>query len=251
MELSYEVYGLLLTVSLITGFIDSISGGGGLIILPTLILLGFSPAEALATNKLQAIFGKLSAVIYYRRQGMLNIPSMKLPLFTSFICAALGALVIQHIQTDLLSKYILWLIGAAAIYFLFSPKVGDFDKQQRMNVVIFAMLITSIVGFYDGFFGPASGSFFALSFVSLLGYNLSKATAYTRLLLLSTNAASLCVFILGGNVVWRVGLYMAIGQWIGARYGSEAVMLKGSKLIKPMLVSVCFLLILKMAIFND
>lgn len=251
MELSYEVYGLLFTVSLITGFIDSISGGGGLITLPVLILLGFLPAEALATNKLQAIFGKLSAVMYYRRQGMLNLPSMKLPLLTSFVGAALGALAVHHIKADFLLKYIPWVIGAAAFYFLFSPKVGDIDKQQRMNLGMFAVLITSTVGFYDGFFGPASGSLFALSFVSLLGYNLSRATAYTRLLLFSTNAASLGVFVLGGNVVWRVGLCMAIGQWIGARYGSEAVMIKGSKLVKPMLVSVCFLLILKMAIFND
>ena len=182
---------------------------------------------------------------------MLNLSSMKLPMLTSFVGAVLGALTIQHIQAEFLSKYIPWGIGAAAVYFLFSPTVGDLDKQQRVNIVVFAMLVTSIVGFYDGFFGPASGSFFALSFVSLLGYNLSRATAYTRLLLLSTNAAALGVFVLGGNVVWRVGLCMAIGQWIGARYGSEAVMLKGSKLIKPMLVSVCFLLILKMAIFND
>ena len=188
MELSYDVYAILFTVSLIAGFVDSISGGGGLIILPTLMLSGFLPAEALATNKLQGIFGKLSAVRYYRQQGVLNIPSMKLPLLTSFVGAA-----------DFLIKYIPWLIGAVAIYFLFSPRIGDLDKQQRMQIGLFAALITSIVGFYDGFFGPASGSLFALGFVSLLGYNLSKATAYTRLLLLATNAASLSVFILGGK----------------------------------------------------
>lgn len=246
MELANEVYAILFVISLLAGFIDSISGGGGLIILPSLMLFGFLPAEALATNKLQAIFGKLSAVIYYRQQGMLNIPAMKLPLITSFVGAALGALVIQNIQADFLIKYIPWLIGAVAIYFLFSPRVGDFDKQQRIQIGMFAALVTSIVGFYDGFLGPASGSLFALGFVSLLGYNLAKATAHTRLLLLAANSASLSVFILGGNVVWRVGLCMAIGQWVGARYGSKAVMLKGSKLVKPMLVSVCFLLIFKM-----
>ena len=251
MDLSYEIYGLLFTTSLIAGFVDSISGGGGLIVLPTLILSGFLPVEALATSKLQGIFGKLSAVMYYRRQGVLDIPSMKLPLLSSFAGAALGALVIQHIHADFLIKYIPWLIGAVALYFLFSPRIGDLDKQQRMQIGLFAALITSIVGFYDGFFGPASGSLFALGFVSLLGYNLSKATAHTRLLLLATNTASLTVFILGGNVVWRVGLCMAIGQWIGARYGSEAVMLKGSKLVKPMSVTVCFLLILKMVLFNN
>ena len=182
---------------------------------------------------------------------MLNIPSMKLPLLASFIGAAIGALAIQQIQSDFLTKHIPWLIGAVAIYFLFSPRIGDLDKQQRIKIGAFAILIATTLGFYDGFFGPASGSLFALSFVSLLGYNLSKATAYTRLLLLATNSASLIVFIWGGNVVWRVGLCMAIGQWVGARYGSQAVMLKGSKLVKPMLVSVCFLLIIKMVILNQ
>jgi uncharacterized membrane protein YfcA len=171
---------------------------------------------------------------------------MKLPLLTSFIGAAVGALVIQNIQADFLTKCIPWLIGAVAIYFLFSPRIGDSDRRQRLHIGLFAALVTSIIGFYDGFFGPASGSLFILSFVSLLGYNLPKATAHTRLLLLATNSASLIIFIAGGSVIWRVGLCMAVGQWIGARYGSKAVMLKGSKLIKPMLVTVCFILIFKM-----
>ncbi|MCK5667405.1 MAG: TSUP family transporter, partial [Thiotrichaceae bacterium] len=174
MELSYEIIGILFTVALLAGFVDSISGGGLLIILPALMLSGFLPAEALATNKLQAIFGKLSAVVYYRRQGMLNVPSMKLPLLASFIGAAIGALVIQHIQSEFLTKHIPWLIGAVAIYFLFSPRIGDLDKQQRIQIGAFALLVATSLGFYDGFFGPASGSLFALSFVSLLGYNLSK-----------------------------------------------------------------------------
>lgn len=250
MELTYEIFAILFAVALLAGFVDSISGGGGLIVIPTLMLAGFLPAEALATNKLQAIFGKLSAVMYYRRQGMLNIPSMKRPLLASFVGAAVGAFVIQHIQSEFLTRHIPWLIGAVAIYFLFSPRIGDLDNQQRIHMGAFAALIATTLGFYDGFFGPASGSFFALSFVSLLGYNLSKATAYTRLLLLATNSASLIVFIWGGNVVWRVGLCMAIGQWVGARYGSQAVMLQGSKLVKPMLISVCFLLLVKMVILN-
>ena len=106
MELSLDIFGLLFTVALLAGFVDSISGGGGLIILPAPMLSGFLPAEALATNKLQAIFGKLSAVIYYRRQGMLNIPAMKLPLLAAFLGAAVGALVIQHIQSEFLTKNI-------------------------------------------------------------------------------------------------------------------------------------------------
>jgi len=246
MEFSLDIYSILFAVSLLAGFIDSISGGGGLIIIPTLILFGLLPAEAIATNKLQGFFGKLSAVRYYRRQGMLNIPSMKIPLLTSFVGAVFGAVLVQHIPAEILTKYIPWLIGAVAIYFIFSPHIGDFDSKQRIHVVLFAAFITSILGFYDGFFGPASGSLFALSFVTFLGFNLSKATAYTRLMLLFTNAASLGAFALGGKVVWSAGLCMSVGQWIGARYGSAAVMRNGSKLVKPMLITICFILIIKM-----
>lgn len=250
MELSYEIYGSLFSVSLFAGFVDSICGGGGLIVLPALLLTGLLPAEAVATNKLQGIFGKLSAVLYYKDLGVLNIPTMKLPLLTSFIGASLGALAIQSIRPELLVNLIPWLVGIVAVYFIFSPRIGDLDTQQRMCVVVFALTITIFIGFYDGFLGPGSGCLFVLSFVSLLGYNLSKATAYTRLLLLATNLASLGIFILGGNIVWRVGLCMAIGQWIGARIGSRTVMLKGSQLIRPMLVSVCLLLIVKMVFFG-
>jgi hypothetical protein len=250
LELSYDIYAILFTVALLTGFFDSISGGGGLVIIPTLLLCGFLPTQAIATNKLQGIFGKLSAVVYYRRQGMLNITSMKWPMLSAFIGAATGAVVIQYTQSEFLTKLIPWLIGVVALYFLFSPSIGDLDKQQRIHISLFAILVATLLGFYDGFFGPASGSIFALCFVTLLGYNLSKATAYTRLLLLTTNAASLIIFIGGDNVMWRVGLCMAVGQWIGARYGSQAVMLKGSRLVKPMLVSVCLLLVFKI-VFLD
>ena len=201
MEFSFEIYGLLFAVSLFAGFIDSISGGGGLIIIPTLVLLGLPPAESIATNKLQGVFGKLSAVRYYRQQGMLTPSLLKLPLLTAFIGAALGAILIQQVPADIMTNYIPWLIGIVAVYFALSPRVSDVDSKQRIHVVLFALFVTSTIGFYDGFFGPASGALFALGFVSLLGYNLSKATAYTRLMLLFTNIASLGIFVLGGKAV--------------------------------------------------
>lgn len=251
MDLPYEIYGSLFSVALIAGFVDSICGGGGLIVLPTLLLTGFLPAEAFATNKLQGFFGKLSAVLYYRRLGVLSVSTMKLPLLASFIAAALGAFAIQSIQPEILMKLTPWLIGAVAVYFIFSPRIGDIDQHQRICIIVFALTVAIFLGFYDGFWGPGSGSLFALSFVFFLGYNLSKATAHTRLLLLATNLASLGVFISGGNVVWRVGLCMAVGQWIGAKFGSRAVILKGAKLVRPMLVSVCLLLIFKMVFSGD
>ena len=127
------------------------------------------------------------------------------------------------------------LIGFA-LYFIFSPHIGDEDRQQRMSFFLFSLLVGLVVGFYDGFFGPGTGSFLAISFVALAGFNLAKATAYSKLLNFTSNIASLIFFMLGGKILWQVGLIMGVGQFIGARLGSKMVVSKGSKIIRPLLV---------------
>lgn len=251
MEASVDLLALLFLVALVAGFVDSITGGGGLIAVPVLMMAGLSPAQALGTNKLQGMFGKMSAVRYFWQHKMLDIYAMKWLILTVFIAAMLGAVVIQQVSAQFLQHYIPWLVGALALYLVFSPHIGDIDRRQRITLGLFTVLVVTTLGFYDGFFGPASGSFFAIVFVALLGYNLKKATAQTKVLLLVANVASLGVFITGGSVIWKIGLCMAIGQWIGARYGSHMVFHKGSKIIKPMLVSVCCLMVFKMVWFNQ
>lgn len=251
MEASMDLFALLFLVALLAGFIDSISGGGGLIALPVLMMAGLTPAQALATNKLQGVFGKLSSVRYFWQQNMLDIRAMKWLILAAFIGAAIGALVVVNSDTEMLQQYIPWLVGAIALYLLFSPHLGDIDRRQRISLGLFTAVVATLLGFYDGFFGPASGSFFAVCFVALLGYNLTKATAQTKVLLLVANIASLGVFIVGGSVMWQIGLCMAVGQWIGARYGSEMVYSQGSKIIKPMLLSTCGVVMFKMVWFGQ
>jgi uncharacterized membrane protein YfcA len=245
MDASVDLLALLFIVALIAGFVDSISGGGGLISLPVLMMAGLSPAQALGTNKLQGMFGKMSSVRYFWQRNMLDIRAMKWLVLLSFVGAAIGAVVVQQVSAEFLYQYIPWLAGAIALYLIFSPHIGDIDRRKRISLGLFTVVVVSTLSFYDGFFGPASGSFFAIAFVALLGYNLTKATAQTKLLLLVANIASLGMFIGGGSVMWRIGLCMAAGQWIGAHYGSEMVCRKGGKIIKPMLVSICCLLVFK------
>ncbi len=251
MELNLDLLTLLFLAALIAGFIDSISGAGGLIVLPVLMMAGLSPAQALATNKLQGVFGKLSAVNYFWRHKMLNITAMKWLILASFIGAGIGAYVIQHVNSESLQQYIPWLVGIIALYLLFSPNIGDIDRRQRIKLGALTLVAVAVLSFYDGFFGPASGSFFAIFFVALLGYNLTKATAQTKVLLLVANISSLGVFIVGGSVMWRIGLVMAIGQWIGAHYGSRMVFHNGSKIIKPMLLSTCGVVMFKLVWFGQ
>jgi uncharacterized membrane protein YfcA len=111
---------------------------------------------------------------------------------------------------------------------------------------MFAFIIGTSIGFYDGFFGPGTGSFFAIAFVALAGFGLAKATAHTKLLNFTSNFASLLFFALGGHVLWSVGLAMAIGQYLGARLGSRMVVSHGVRLIRPLLVGISLVISLRL-----
>ena len=119
---------------------------------------------------------------------------------------------------------------------MFSPRVSDLDSRERLGQAAFALAVGTSVGFYDGFFGPGAGTFFAMGYVALLGYNLRRATAHTKLLNFTSNLAALLFFLPGGHVVWSYGLVMAAGQLVGAWLGSHLVLRHGTRLIRPLLV---------------
>lgn len=242
MELDLLTLGALALVALVAGFIDAIAGGGGLVTLPALLATGMPPTMALATNKLQSSFGSFSATFYYWRRGLLDWTSMRWAVVCTFIGSMLGTLLVQRIDAAVLQQVLPFLLAAFALYFVCSPRVGDQDRHRRLGVVPFALLVGTGVGFYDGFFGPGTGSFFALGFIALAGFSMARATAHTKLLNFTSNFASLLFFILGGQVVWVVGLAMAGGQFLGARLGSRVVVNQGTRIIKPMLVTVSLLM---------
>jgi len=249
--LSPEVFLFLLTVAAAAGFIDAIAGGGGLLVLPILLWAGLTPAQALATNKLQAVFGSFSATVRFIRQGTIDLHLMFRAIIFAFAGSACGTICIQLIDSAALEKLIPILLISFTIYFLFSPRVGDEDVKPRISLNLFSFTIAFIIGFYDGFFGPGTGSFFAMAFVMLLGYNLIKATAHAKLLNFTSNLAALIFFILGGQVVWKVGLIMAIGQFIGGYMGAHMVLRHGTVLIRPLLAMISLSITLKLLLFND
>lgn len=123
---------------------------------------------------------------------------------------------------------------AIGLYSLLMPTLGEEDRQRRLYGLPFALIAGGCVGFYDGFFGPGAGSFYALAFVTLCGYNLAKSTAHAKVLNATSNLSGLLLFIIGGKVVWGTGLVMMEGQFCGARL----VLSKGHRLIRPMIVIV-------------
>ena len=246
MELGFDVIAILFGVATVAGFIDAIAGGGGLLTIPALLSTGLPPAIALGTNKLQACGGSFSASLYFVRKKAVDLKQVALLILLTFIGATLGTIVVQNIDVNALKIGLPFLIFAIGIYFLFSPNIGDQDRKQRISYSLFGFTAGMVLGFYDGVFGPAVGSFYTLAFVLLLGFNLTKAVAHAKVLNFTSNLASLLFFILGGAVLWKIGFIMLIGQFIGATLGARMVVTKGKKLIRPMLVTISFIMVAKM-----
>jgi uncharacterized membrane protein YfcA len=237
---------LLFILALAAGLVDAIAGGGGLITLPALLWAGLGPLEALATNKAQGVFGTAAASANFLRQGLIDLRPAALAFSCAFVGAASGVLFIRHIGGDLPPWLIPALLIAFSLYFLISPRVSDLDARQRLSQSAFAFLVALPIGFYDGFFGPGTGSFLAMGYVALLGYNLSRATAHAKLLNFASNLAALLFFIPSGHVLWRYGLLMAAGQSLGAWLGSHLVIRHGTRLIRPALVTASLAISLKL-----
>ncbi|EOS96171.1 sulfite exporter TauE/SafE family protein [Erwinia tracheiphila] len=235
---SPAVAGLLFFVAVFAAFIDSIAGGGGLLTVPALLSAGLSPAQALATNKLQSVGGSFSASLYFVRRKAVNLREQRLNILLAFVGSVTGAMLIQHIQPGLLRQVLPLLIISIGLYFLLMPKVGEEDRHHRLHGLPFALVAGGCVGFYDGFFGPGAGSFYALAFVTLCGYNLAKSTAHAKVLNFSSNLGGLLFFMFGGKVVWGIGLIMLIGAMCGARLGARMVLSRGQTLIRPVVVTV-------------
>ncbi len=228
----------LFVAAMIAGWIDSIAGGGGLITLPALLAAGLPPHLALGTNKFQSSFGSFTATMNHYRRGIINIREAVWGVICTAVGAAAGAYVVQILDSRLLEKVIPFLLLAILVYFIFSPRLGDRDTTQRVQARLFYVAVGLGLGFYDGFFGPGTGSFWTFLFVSLIGLNLLKATGYTKLMNFTSNIVSLVAFAIGGNIMFTVGIVMAVGQTLGAYVGSHMAISRGAKFIRPVFVVV-------------
>ncbi|MGF1757007.1 TSUP family transporter [Photobacterium sagamiensis] len=248
MDLSVEIITILFVVAALAGFIDAIAGGGGLLTVPVLLSVGLSPAQALATNKLQGSFGSFSATLYFIRNGVVKLSEMRNGIICTFIGAALGAVLVQRIDASVLTAIIPLLLLGISFYFLLAPKSIVEPGESKLSENMFALTVGTSIGFYDGFFGPGAGSLFTICFVAIAKRGIIEATAKTKVLNFTSNIAALLFFIIGGLPVWEVGLLMAAGQFIGARSGAKIVVTKGQKLIRPMVVIVSMTMAIKLLV---
>ncbi len=246
--MEFEITTLLAlgAIACVAGFVDSIAGGGGLLVLPSLLLSGLDPIAALATNKLQGTFGTASATLTFWKKGLLHPREHKAEIAMVFIGAALGVFAVAYVPTQGLQAVMPILLIAVAVYFAFSPKLSVDRSKPKLFSAAFGFVLAPIIGFYDGIFGPGTGSFFMLALVSLFGVGLIEATGRTKLLNLTSNVASLLMFAIGGKIFWTLGLVMGVGQFFGAQLGSRVAIKKGAIIIKPMLVIMCIAMAVKL-----
>lgn len=238
-------YLALAATGVLTGFIDSIAGGGGLIMMPALLFAGLSPIQALGTNKLQSMLGTSIAAWNFHRKGLVAIRSNLGKIAAVFVGASAGVIAVQQLEAGLLAVVIPLLLMAVAVYVLVSPRMSDEDAAERIGPTAYAPVGAGI-GFYDGFFGPGTGSFFTASLVGLRGMGLTRATALTKILNLTSNVASVLFFAIGGKIVWTLGLAIAAGAMLGNYIGSHTAMKFGARVIRPLLVTLSLALTAKL-----
>lgn len=246
MELELATLLLLVAAAFVAGFVDSIAGGGGLISLPALLLAGLPPVEAVATNKLQATFGSTTAAYRYWRAGLVDFTALGSPFAAALAGGALGAACLGLIDTSILSVVMPVMLVVIALYFAFAPTASQVSTKARLSPVAFALGISAPIGFYDGMFGPGTGSFFTAGLVALAGLGLLNAIAHTKILNTASNVASLAMFIILGQVYFNIGLPMAVGQSLGAVAGSKLAVKHGAALIRPLIVVMTILVAIRL-----
>ncbi len=245
-DLALQAFVLLFIAAFVAGFVDSIAGGGGLITLPAMLIAGIPPLQTLGTNKLQSQFGALSATLAYARKGHVDLKAQRPMAAMAVLGGAVGAMIATIVPGEALRVLMPFLLVAIALYFAFKPNLSDEDRHRRLSHTLFGVTVVPAIGLYDGIFGPGTGSFFMLAFVSLAGFGMLKATAHTKLLNLGSNVGAFLVFLMTGAVLWKIGLLMGLGQFLGAQTGSRLAMRNGAKIIRPLLVVTCLALATKL-----
>ncbi|MBT0741538.1 TSUP family transporter [Campylobacter lari] len=245
MELELTYYVILFFVAAFAGCVDAIVGGGGLITIPALFACGIPPHLALATNKLQSTLGSLTAVLAYRKS--VHIEKIALGILFTAIGAAIGTYAVLLIDQNAVKIIVLICLILIFLYTIFKPDLGHVHNKAKMSTTSFQITFGLLLGFYDGFLGPGTGSFWIFACVIFLGFSMKNASINTKILNFTSNVVALGVFLYSYEVLWKVGILMGIGQVLGAFVGSKLVLKTQGTFIKKLFLTMVALTIAKVA----
>jgi uncharacterized membrane protein YfcA len=226
----------LCLAAFLAGFVDAIVGGGGLIQTPAaLVLLPAHPVAAvIATTKIPSFSGTSFAAWQYVRKVPINWRFITIVATIAFFSSYAGSYLLTQVSNSFMKPVLLVVLTAVAIYTFtkknFGQKVHKDNSYQRE--IVYAVLISLSIGFYDGFIGPGAGSFLILAFISLLGFDFLQASANAKLVNLATNLGSITLFIVQGKILWLFAIPMAVSNALGGMLGARLAIIKGNKFIR-------------------
>lgn len=242
------VHQLLIACPLVfmAGFIDSIAGGGGLISLPAYYLIGLPPHIALGTNKMSSSMGTVMAAIQYIRKKYFYKEVIFISILTALVGSTIGsrtALLLEGVYLKQIMTFFIPVVALITVLkkdFLSRPE----KKLSLSKANLMAGIASLLIGFYDGFFGPGTGMFLMMVYVSLIGMNVVTACGNTKVVNLATNIAALVTFVRTGNVAFLIAIPCGISSIVGSYLGAHLAMKKGLSIIKPVMLAVIALLML-------
>jgi uncharacterized membrane protein YfcA len=241
----------LLTAAGAAGWVDAVVGGGGLILIPAVLLAfpGISPATALGTNKLAAISGTTTAAVTYLRRTRIDLVIAGTAGGLALVFAGLGALSAAHVPTAWFRPVIMAMLLAVALFVAFKPAFGAVQGGTAPTMrrrIAAAVLAGCVIGFYDGCFGPGTGTFLILTFTSLLFLEFVQSSATAKVVNAGTNLGALLIFATGGHVLWGIGLGMAVCNTVGARLGAMTALRRGTGFVRAALVALVTVMVVKL-----
>ncbi len=236
-------YVILMFVALTASTIDTLAGGGGLITVPAILMSGMNPISALGTNKLQSAIGEFSAVLHFMRKKQVAYKVLLYALIYTAIGSILGTVVLQFTPTHELEKVIPFFLLAILVYYIFHLKRNNlFHNKVLIPDNKKFLLLGTLIGFYNGFFGPGTGSIWAVVLMKYFKLDMQKATMYAKPLNLMGNMTALSIFIVGGKIDFVVAILMGLGSFTGGKLGAHLVIYKDVKWLK-----ISFLLIMSIS----
>lgn len=232
----------------LASFIDSIAGGGGLISLPAYMAVGIPPHIALGTNKVAASFSSISSSLRFYRSGKIDLDIVKAFSIFSFVGALIGVKTVLLIEQKYLYPIAMILLIGTIVYTLINKNLGERSSYMGLTKKnkILGKIMALFLGFYDGFFGPGTGSFLIFALIKIFKLDFINASGDSKILNLSSNIASVLAFVIAGKVNYTYALSMAVFMFLGAQLGAKMAIFRGSKFIKPFFLVVSTVVAIKM-----
>jgi uncharacterized membrane protein YfcA len=240
------LFPLLLATGLVAGWVNAMTGGGGLVVLPIFLAVGFPPHLALGTNMLQSSAGTLAAAYTFVRHRQVDLSEARIGIAWTLVGAVAGVIAVERLDPVVLKDLLPLVLLGIVLSTVCQPRMGIEDAPGRMSRHVFYLFAGLGLGFFDGFIGAGAGVLWAAAFVVGRGFNLAKATAYAKLVNATSNVAAFTLFLAYGSVWLSAGLVMALGQLVGGVLGARLVMKGGARVVRPIYLSVVVLLLLKL-----